>query len=369
MFNDEALVMVLESSECQISSVLLEVILVERPDLVFRKSPMGYPLHLACAQNLSRSVVEMLVVAFPDAVISNANEWWPATPLFLACSNLVPNMEVIQYLVSKDSPSCLVGTTDRPPLYHFCLSIWRHPVDVSRKLTSWVLSKYPGAATIADFRGRFPIHHAVSVSDTERFHVLLRAHDGDLLDGEGSHLLHLAVADSHRVTNNLLTILEERPEALSLINVRGELPVHVSIKKVDRNLLLQLFPFAMLYTTKDGQTVLGNCRRELERCIRIYYPVEEDEGDADDEETLDGWERPSVSWIFPTEPSTLAEMDHLFCILNSQVVPLLRQIVVQSWLAITGNNLPPEVANEILLFAVPHYEEAICHTPCSSEPR
>jgi hypothetical protein len=249
------------------------------------------------------------------------------------------------------------------------MSIWRHPVQVSRQLTDWVASKNPHVVTQKDFRGRYPIHYAISSSDTERFQALLQSHHSGLVDGEGNHLLHLAVADSHRVASNILAILKERPEALSAVNSRGELPVHVSIKQADRNLLLQHFPFAMLYTTNDGRTVWGNARRELERCIRTYYPLEEDDDD-DDAETSGGWERPSVSWIFPTDPSSLGVLDHLFYILSTQVVPPpLREVVAQSCLAITRLSLPLEVANEILLFAVPHYMEALYHSSYMNEPR
>lgn len=378
MFSDDALRRVLADLEYGIPTLCLEVLLDERPDLVRQRSTMGYPLHDACRGGLGLDVIQQLVERFPEAVTANASEVWHQTPLFAACSRVDPQMDTIAYLVKADYPACLVGTEERPPLLHVCMSVWNQPLVVWTNLVDWVLNQYPEAGAICDFNGRYAIHHATSTSDAQRFRQLLQTFPQDkLVDAHGNHLLHLAVADSHRVPQNLASILEECPQALSLANDEGELPVHAAIKKQDRNLLLEHYPFAMLHSTRSGGTVLGNVRRELGRCIRVYYPEvgeivdgDEDDNDESDSDTRAGvgrredadWELPCVSWIFPTNPTFLGELDYLVEIINTEILPPLRKMLSLAFHSRTGQSLPPEVVNEIFLFAVPHYEEALTHT-------
>lgn len=387
MLSDRALHQVLRDMEYHVPTVDFDIVLGERPDLVGQRTSLGYPLHQACTRGLPLGVIQQLVELFPEAVTANASDSWCQTPLFVACSRVEPQMDTIAYLVLQDYPSCLVGTADRPPLLHWCMSIWNQPLATWIALVDWVEAQYPGAADLLDFDGRYPIHHATSTSDSKRFRQQLLqqqkltvSNDKDkLVDAHGNHLLHLAVADSHRVSHNVASILEICPTAVSVANEKGEVPVHVAIKKQDRNLLLEHYPFAMLHMATDGSTVLGNVRRELERCMRVnYYEIEDlmfeyDEENFDGVEgnTVlisvfkddDGWEAPEVSWIFPTNSSFLGELDRLVHILNQKVLPALRQILIQSCQSWTGRSLPSEVLNEILLFAVPHYEEALMHTP------
>jgi hypothetical protein len=386
MFSDDALCKVLNDMEYHIPTVDLDILLDERPDLVRRQSSLGYPLHEACTRGLPLAVIQKLVDRFPEAVTANANDEpsrsWCQTPLFFAASRVEPQMDTIAYLVQADYPSCLVGTLDRPPLLHWCMGNWNQPLLVWTALVDWVCQQYPEAADLPDFNGRYAIHHATSTSDSQRFRQLLQTTYCDkLVDAHGNHLLHLAVADSHRVPQNVTCILEECPTAVSMVNKKGELPVHVAIKKQDRNLLLEHYPFALVHMSRDGRTVWGNVRRELERCVRVYYPEVGEVIDGD-EETIytendinnndtatiavrredDDWEAPCVSWIFPTNPSFLGELDRLGNILNDNVLPPLRRILIESCQSWTQNSLPPEVLNEIFLFAVPHYEEALTHT-------
>jgi len=382
MFSDDALRRVLMDLEYGIPTLRLDVLLDDRPDLVRQRSTMGYPLHDACRGGLPLSVVQHIVERFPEALTASASDVWHQTPLFAACSRSDPQMDTIAYLVKADFPGCLMGTAERPPLLHFCMSVWNQPLKVWTQLVDWVLTRYSEALFFADFNGRYVVHHATSSSDTKRFRTLLQTFLPDkLVDAHGNHVLHLAVADSHRVPQNLTCILEECPQALCLSNHEGALPVHLAIKKHDRNLLLERYPFAMLHTTHLGETVLGNVRRELGRCIRVYYPEVgeivdgDDDGNEDDvtndagtESSLvlrredDEWEFPCVRWIFPTNPSFLGELDRLIDILGTQVLPPLRIILVESCRLRTGQGLPPEVLNEIFLLAVPHYEEALTHT-------
>lgn len=377
MFTDEALVRLLgmDTSQQEANLILLDAILEERPDLTCVKTFMGYPLHAACAAKMPLFVVRKLVDAFPKAVSCSSSDGLNVTPLFLACNQRVPDRDIVKYLVAKDYPSCLEGTRDRPPLFHYCVGIWAHSVEVSRELTDWVLSMFPGAADLKDFQGRYPIHYATSTSDTERFRLRLRddGNKGATSDKDGNNVLHLAVAsDSHRVERNLVAIMEECRITLSSPNLQGELPVHVCSKKSDRILLLRFFPFALLFQSNNGQTVIGNCRQRLQSYMRVYYPLDNDDGEQDhdgDEDEIEvgeqDWEIPTVVWLLqPHQPhAALAELDHMFHTLRASVVPALYDTLAQaSWTSV-GNSLPPEVVNEILLFAVPHFDEMLVYTP------
>ncbi len=373
MFSDDALIKLLMDMEYHIPTVDLEVVLDERPDLVRRRSTMGYPLHEACMRGLPLTVIQTLVERFPEAVTANASDIWRQTPLFVACSRVDPHMETITYLVQTDYPACLEGTSERPPLLHWCMSIWNQPLLVWTTLVDWVLAQYPEAANMQDFNGQYIVHHATSTSDTKRFRQLLKTHARDrLVDAHGNNILHVAVADSHRVPHNITSILEECPEAIQWANHQGALPLHMAIKWQDRSLLLDRYPFGTLQMTQDRTTALGNVRRELERCIRVHYPevgeVVYGEEDSDTEDDVirrddEDWEMPCVSWVFPTNPSFLRDLDRIFDVVNQRVLPLLRHTLKLSFQQATGCALSSEVMNEIFLFAVPHYEESLTHTP------
>ena len=118
--------------------------------------------------------------------------------------------------------------------------------------------------------------------------------------------------------------------------------------------------------TRGGVTVLGNVRRQLDSCLEnIPRYVDADNNDARSVARRTGdsdWELQCVPFS-PECPRLLRELDQVLRILKHQVLPPLREILSQFCQSWTGQCLPPDVLNEIFLFAVPHYEEAVTHNP------
>ena len=132
MFSDDALCQLLVDMEFHVPTLEIDVVLAERPDLVRQRSPMGFPLHEACMRGLPLNIIRKLTTLYPEALTANVSDdlaLYRQTPIFLACSRAEPDMESIAFLIDAD-PTCLWGTAERPPLFHWCVGIWNQPLSV-----------------------------------------------------------------------------------------------------------------------------------------------------------------------------------------------------------------------------------------------
>eukprot|EP00815_Leptocylindrus_aporus_P012990 CAMPEP_0116052162 /NCGR_PEP_ID=MMETSP0322-20121206/1403_1 /TAXON_ID=163516 /ORGANISM="Leptocylindrus danicus var. apora, Strain B651" /LENGTH=299 /DNA_ID=CAMNT_0003535033 /DNA_START=376 /DNA_END=1275 /DNA_ORIENTATION=- len=213
-----------------------------------------FPIHWACIKKAPFQVIETLVKASPKSLLMS-DSLHSATPLALACS-FGATSEVIHLLI-KASPEAL-KKYDRDgnlPCHIAC----------SRRcegIVSLLLSAYPGAAKVKNFKHKVPLMLAVSRYDSLSSCVikeLLIANPeaSELKDMQNRTTLHLAVM--WKASAEVIDLLiASNKEALYVRDLSHHTPYHLGklvCRLDDNHPTLVTLRLAMLSTKKISDKI------------------------------------------------------------------------------------------------------------------
>jgi len=153
---------------------LIELLAAHYPEAlrILDPSTNSTPLHLACQEQASLAVLQLLVKAWPESVeIRDATGF---LPLHHACMEVASDvggkrsLEKIKYLVkvSRETRK-MPGQFGMLPLHWACLD----PI-ASTEVIRYLVELYPEAVKVKDNRGRLPLHLACVQKKTAAFETI-----------------------------------------------------------------------------------------------------------------------------------------------------------------------------------------------------
>jgi len=208
-----------------------------------------FPIHWACIKKAPFQVIEILVKASPKSLLIS-DSLHSATPLALACS-FGATSEVIHLLISA-SPEAL-KKYDRDGNLPCHIACSRR----CESIISLLLSAYPGAAKVKNFKHKVPLMLAVSRYDSLsscaiKELLMANAEAAELKDMQNRTTLHFAVM--WKASAEVIDLLiASNKEALYMRDLSHHTPYHLGklvCRLDDNHPTLVTLRLAMLSTKK-----------------------------------------------------------------------------------------------------------------------
>jgi len=315
-------------------------------------------LHEVCELGAPACVVAKVASLYPDAASKSyypndnedaSREGICDLPVFLVCNHDKPSIETVESLIDV-YPGCLKPSKRQVPLFHYCcrLKYSREVLELQRLVYHRSIDSGISILDIRDLTGFYPIHHLAQGRNIPLMQKWIVKNPERFTDDQYpcSNLLHYAVEDSLHTGHNpemVYYLANNFPMAVETPNLKGELPIHLALWPDDRDILLHNRPFTILHTARDGMTPIGRIQALVER-IRKEIEIDVLQEPLELEEYAE--------WI---NEEHFSEIKRLLVFLRNEVLPPIQEAVLE---ILQANQVPSALLEDILVYAVPHYEEA-----------
>ena len=231
------------------------------------------PLYIACCEKTPVEVIQYFTECCPLSLEMADMDGF--LPLHGACCSAEPSMEIIEYLVTKNTRSLTMKAAEagngRTPLHLVAAQAGRS------QLVKFLVDKNPSMLLVPDNDGLLPVHVACALADLETVKLLLNVRPDAMRLKSTDNLTPFTVAC---VSENMPVVTYMAEAFPDLMRLKGEedgwYPLHHACsegKTVVLDYLLEKYPDAALEVDRKGRSPLALIARRADCEIKIIQKL------------------------------------------------------------------------------------------------